>query len=124
MDREMGNKTEFEKRNGRDMGNEMKFEKRNGRNRETRRDKKHFSTKKLEKIGEKEGGKQQQKNRNKNPRKYKEFRNKILTRYWKMLKTKTRFWEMLKTGKRKKNKVFSNVTISRFKSKNKVSVQA
>ena len=36
MDREMGNKTEFETRNGQEMGNEAEFETRNGRKWETR----------------------------------------------------------------------------------------
>ena len=37
----MGNKTEFETRNGQELGNETEFESRYGRKWETRRDKKH-----------------------------------------------------------------------------------
>ena len=45
MDREMGNETEFDTRNGREMGNDTEFETRNGRKWDTKRYKKHhFST--------------------------------------------------------------------------------
>ena len=56
MDREMGNETEFETRNGREMGNKTEFETRNGRKWETRQDKMHhFSTKNKKKTGKQIG---------------------------------------------------------------------
>ena len=59
MDREMGNETEFEMRNGQEMGNKMEFETRNRRKWETRRDKSFFNKKpeKQGKTGEKTGDK-------------------------------------------------------------------
>ena len=72
MDREMGNETEFDTRNGREMGNDTEFETRNGRKWETRRYKiHHFSTineknrVKTGKTGEKslKNRKKQEKNR-------------------------------------------------------------
>ena len=98
MDREVGNKTEFEARNGQEMGNKMEFEMRNGRKWEKRQDKiNNFSTKnkknrgnKLEKQGEKH--KKNMKNRRrKKTENYKKYRNKILTRFREMLKTETSF---------------------------------
>ena len=65
MDQEMGNKTEFETRNGREMGNKKEFETRNGLKWETRN--KNFQ-KKTGKTGEKQeiqGEKQEEKKRKK-----------------------------------------------------------
>ena len=97
MDQEMGNKTKFETRNGREMGKETEFKKRNVHKREMRRDKiYHFSTK--NKKNRENTGKQWKKTL-KNRRKkqgekteiYKKYRNKILMRFWEMLKTETSF---------------------------------
>ena len=94
--REMGNKTEFETRNGREMGNETEFEMRNGREWETRRYKiHHFSTKKQEKQGKKwktgEKNTEQQEKTGTKTEIYKKYRNKISTRFLEMLKTETSF---------------------------------
>ena len=123
MDREIGNETEFDTRNGREMGNDTEFETRNGRKWETRRYKiHHFST-----INEKnrvKTGKTGEKSL-KNRKKQKITRN-----------TETSFGRG--SGKRKRvfgeisgnaengngNDVFPNVTKRRFESKNKVSVRA
>ena len=105
----MGNKTEFETRNGREMGNETEFETRNGRKWETRRYKiHHFSTKNEKNRGEKTGkqGKKHYKtgkNRGKKNRKLQEIQkqdfdkvpgnaengNKFSARFREMLKTET-----------------------------------
>ena len=76
-----------------------------------KRDKKHkFLTKK-----EKNRGKTQKKGENrKKAENYKKYRNLILTRYWKMLKTETRFRRGFGNSENRnenKNKVLSNVTI-------------
>ena len=55
MDREIGNKMEFETRNGREIGNKTEFETRNGCKWETRRDTLFFNEK-TRKTG-KTGGK-------------------------------------------------------------------
>ena len=87
----MGNKREFEARNGRKMGNETEFETSTGRKLKTRQDT-SFLNKKQEKQGknrENRGG-NTKRNRKKTDNR-KKYRNKILTRFWKMLKTETRF---------------------------------
>ena len=90
---------------------------------ETRRESSFFN-KKQEKRG-KTGGKHQKSGEKKEN--YKKYKNKILARYWEMLKKKQDFDGILgnaENGNKNKNEVFLNVTIRGFKSKNKVSVQA
>ena len=77
----------------REMGNETEFETRNGRKWETKRYKKHHFSTKNKKNREKTGktGVKTPKNRKKleKTENYKKYRNEILTRFRKMLKTET-----------------------------------
>ena len=92
MDREIGNETEFDTRNGREMGNDTEFETRNGRKWDTKRYKKHHFSTINEKNRVKTGktGEKSQKNRKKQEKteNYKKYRNIIWTRF---RKTETSF---------------------------------
>ena len=93
----MGNKTEFETRNGREIGNETELETRNGRKWETRRDKIHnFSTKNKKNRGKnlKIRGKNTIKTGEKTGKKtenYNLYRKAIFMRFQEILKTETSF---------------------------------
>ena len=86
---------QFEARNGQEMGNKTEFETRNGRKWEMSQTRYIIFQQQNRKTGKnrKNRGKNTKKNRKKTEEKeiYKKYRNNILTRFWEMLKRKTSF---------------------------------